>query len=213
MANLVPAGRQVLQSLPGGLKPSTATSAARMIDVTPPAAAQVRTVAPAAVQSLEAAAAKNPRSLSTLGKAVVGTTAVGGVAAGVQIDDIINGLNEMTPVDRMEVVNNVGEKFPEIAEDLRSVNNALAQQQRQTGAAQYQPNRFGDNNIIADKSVAGISEFLDPTVNEVNQMLDSTYAKVRSRMSLDQIKALQWLINNCNEDNLSVLEDRWQYAR
>lgn len=213
MANLVPAGRQVLQTLPGGLRPSTATSTARMIDVTPPAAAQVRTVAPAAVKGIEAAAAKNPRSLSTLGKAVIGTTAVGGIAAGTQIDDIINGLNEMAPVDRMEVVNSVGEQFPEIAENLRSVNNALAQQQRQNGAAQYQPNHFGEHNIIADKSVPGISDFLDPSINEVHQMLDSTYAKVRSRMSLDQIKALQWLINNCNEENLNVLEDRWQYAR
>lgn len=213
MANLVPAGRQVLSSLPGGLKPSVASAPARVIDVTPPAAAQVRSAAPAAVTNLEAAAAKNSRSLSTLGKAVVGTTAVGGIAAGTQIDDIINGLNEMAPVDRMDVINSVGEQFPEIAEDLRSVNNALAQQQRHDGAAHYQRNTFGDRNIMADKSVSGISQFLDPSVNEVQQMLDTTYAKVRARMSLDQIKALQWLINNCNEDNLNVLEDRFQYAR
>lgn len=212
MANpLQLAANTIAKTLPGGLTVSKAPNA--IIDVTPRAAEKVRTVAPAAVENIEKVVSKDPRKLSRLGKAVVGTTAVGGVAGGVVIDDIIDNLSDLPPVDRMEAINELGQQFPEIAEDLRSVNNALAQEQRASGAASYTPNLFGDNNIIADSSVAGVASILDPNINEVQQLLDTTYRQVRSRMPLQTIKALQWLINNCNEENLNVLEDRYQYGR
>lgn len=212
MANpLQLAANSVAKTLPGGLSVGGGSKA--IIDVTPRAAKTVRTVAPAAVQNIENVVAKDPRKLSQFGKIVLGTTAVGGVAGGVAIDNIIDSLHEMPPVDRMEAINELGQQFPEIAEDLRSVNNALAKEQRASGAASYTENRFGDNNIIADRSVTGVSSILDPNINEVQQMLDTTYRQVRSRMPLQTIKALQWLINNCSEDNLNVLEDRYQYGR
>lgn len=211
MANpLQLAANSVAKTLPGGLAAGGGSKA--IIDVTPRAAETVRSTAPAAVQSIEEVVSKDPRKLSQFGKIVLGTTAVGGVAGGVAIDNIIDGLSEMPPVDRMEAINELGKQFPEIAEDLRSVNNALAKQQRAHGVASYTENRFG-NNIIADQSVAGVSSILDPNINEVQQMLDTTYRQVRSRMPLQTIKALQWLINNCSEENLNVLEDRYQYGR
>lgn len=212
MANpLQLAANSVAKTLPGGLSVGSAPKA--IIDVTPRAADTVRSVAPAAVQSIETVVSKDPRKLSQFGKIVLGTTAVGGVAGGVAIDNIIDGLSEMPPVDRMEAINELGQQFPELAEDLRSVNNALAKEQRAHGAASYTENHFGDNNIIVDQSVAGVSSILDPNINEVQQMLDTTYRQVRSRMPLQTIKALQWLINNCSEENLNVLEDRYQYGR
>lgn len=206
---LQPAVNAIRGTLPGGLTLPTRT----VIDVTPRVAEKVRAVAPAAVQSIETAVAANPRKLSQFGKIVLGTTAVGGVAGGVAIDSIIDGLSDMTPIDRMEAINELGQQFPELAEDMRSVNNALAQEQRAHGTAHFAPNHFGDNNIIADRSVAGINQMLDPNMNEVQQLLDTTYRQVRSRMPLSTIKALQWLVNNCSEENLNVLEDRYNYDR
>lgn len=210
MANpLQPAVNALRGTLPGGL--TLPTRAVK--DVTPRAAVKVRSVTPAAVQNIEKAVAADTRKLSQFGKVVLGTTAVGGVAGGIAIDNIIDGLSDMTPVDRMEAINELGQQFPEVAEDLRSVNNALAQEQRNSGVAHFAQNRFGDSNIIADRSVAGISEMLDPNMNEVQQLLDTTYRQVRSRMPLSTIKALQWLVNNCSEENLNVLEDRYNYGR
>lgn len=169
---------------------------------------EIRTVAGDAVDKIETAVTSQPRKLNNFGKVVLGTGAVGVGGAGFGLNEILDALAQMPPEERLNVINELAASNPELAEELRQVNNAIAG--RSLGVQKFGRNLTGERNAMSDATVTStVDSLLNPDANEAMQMLDTTYALVRQRMSLAQIKALQFIINNCTESNLNVLEDRW----
>lgn len=158
----------------------------------------------------ETEAAKKTENLR---KAIIGTGAVAGTSvAGLGAYELYELWADMEPQDRVTVAAEVGDASPELSGLLRQANNEIASDSRAMDGdfAHYQQNNFGETHTYADRTVPGLPQgLLDPVRNEYEQALDSTYALVRDRNSLARIKAFQFIINNCSETDLNVLEDRY----
>lgn len=182
------------------------------IDVTPSAVSVVRATAPAAVDNVASVIAKNPAKLSNFGKAVLGGTAITGVAVGVGGDNLVDLLASKPPTERLDIMNDLANSYPELSGDLRDVNNAIAQMSR-LDAASYVPNLYGETHVaVVPQESSPFDLLLDPEVNERNQMLDTTWAISRNRMSLTELKALKFNLG-LSEENMNVLEDRFRRGR